>query len=115
MSSRPRLFEDMSRIAGDAASAIGGLKGEVETAVRQRLERMITELDLVPREEFETVRAMAAAAREEQEALSARVAALEAALAAKPATAKKTEAKKPAAKKATPKKPAEDLPPTPEA
>lgn len=102
MSSRPRLFDDVSRLAGDAATALGGLKAEMETAVKQRLERMLADLDMVPREEFEAVRAMAATAREEQERLTARVAKLEAALktaktAAKPAA--KPAAKKPAAKK----------------
>ncbi len=104
MSSRPRLFDDVSRLAGDAATALGGLKGEIETAVKQRLERMLADLDMVPREEFEAVRAMAAPAREEQERLTARVAKLEAALkpaksSAKPAVAKKPAVKKPAAKK----------------
>lgn len=116
MSSRPRLFEDVSRLAGDAATAIGGLKSEVEAAVKQRFERMLADLDLVPREEFETVRAMAAAAREEQERLAARVAQLEAALKAKPAAEKKpAAAKKPAAKKPAAKKPAAKPTPAPEA
>jgi len=115
MSSRPRLFEDVSRLAGDAATAIGGLRSEVETAVKQRLERMLADLDMVPREEFEAVRAMAAAAREEQERLAARVAELEAALKAAPAPTKKPAAKKPAAKKPAAKKPAAKPTPTPEA
>ncbi len=106
MSSRPRLFDDVSRLAGDAATAIGGLKDEMETAVKQRLERVLSDLDLVRREEFEAVRAMAAAAREEQEKLAARLAKLEAAAKpAKPAAAKKPAAKKPAAKSAPVEKP----------
>jgi BMFP domain-containing protein YqiC len=91
------VFDDVSRLAGDAAAALGGFKGEIETAIKQRLERMLTDLDLVRREEFEAVRAMAAAAREEQEKLAIRLTELEAAM--KPA-AKKPAAKKPAAKPA---------------
>ncbi len=103
MSSRPRLLDDVSRLAGDAAAALGGLKGEIETAIKQRLERALSDLDLVRREEFEAVRAMAVAAREEQENLAARLAKLEAAIKpAKPAAAKKPAAKKPAAKKPAP-------------
>lgn len=107
MSSRPRLLDDVSRLAGDAAAAFGGLKGEIETAIKQRLERALADLDLVRREEFDAVRAMAAAAREEQENLAARLAKLEAACkpakpaAKKPAT-KKPEAKKPAPAEGTP-------------
>ncbi|SBW03781.1 conserved hypothetical protein [uncultured Alphaproteobacteria bacterium] len=76
-----RLIDDVTRLANDAATALGGLRGEVETMVKSRIERVLSELDMVPREEFETVRQMAALAREEQEALAQRVAALEAKLA----------------------------------
>ena len=77
-----RLFDDLARVAGGAMSAMGGLKEEVESRVRERLERLANELELVSREEFEAVSAMAAKARSEQEALTARVAALEARVAA---------------------------------
>lgn len=73
-----RLIDDVTRLANDAATALGGLRGEVETMVKSRIERVLSELDMVPREEFETVRQMAALAREEQETLARRVAALEA-------------------------------------
>ena len=78
-----RIFEDLSRVAEGAASAFQGIRDEVESLVRQRVERLINELDLVPREEFEAVRAMAIRAREEQDALKARVEELEARLAEK--------------------------------
>ena len=78
-----RIFDDVTRLAGDAATALSGIKSEVETAVKSRIERALADLDVVPRDEFETVRAMAILAREEQENLVARVAALEAQLAGK--------------------------------
>jgi BMFP domain-containing protein YqiC len=80
-----RIFDDVTRLAGDAATALNGIKSEVETAVKSRIERALADLDVVPREEFETVRAMAILAREEQEKLAARIAALEAQLAEKAA------------------------------
>lgn len=90
-----RIFDDVTRLAGDAATALNGIKSEVETAVKSRIERALADLDVVPREEFETVRAMAILAREEQERLAARIAALEALLAekaaAKPAKKPKAE------------------------
>lgn len=85
-----RLIDDVTRLANDAATALGGLKGEVETMVKSRIERVLAELDVVPREEFETVRQMAALAREEQERLAERVAALEAKLAEAAAPKKKS-------------------------
>ena len=75
------FFEELSRVAGGAMGALTGLKAEFETLVRQQAERWFATLDLVPRDEFEAVRDMAAKAREQQEALSARVAALEVRLA----------------------------------
>jgi BMFP domain-containing protein YqiC len=75
-----RLLDDLARLATGAMGAIQGAKGEVEQAVRQRLERALADMDLVSREEFETVKAMAAAAREENIRLAERLAALEARL-----------------------------------
>lgn len=77
MSKRPNIFEDMSRIAGDAATAFGSVKEDVEAMVKQRLESMLEDCDLVRREEFEAVRLMAQAAREEQDAMAKRLAELE--------------------------------------
>lgn len=76
-----RLLDDLTRIATGALGALQGAKGEVEQAVRQRLERALADMDLVSREEFDAVKAMAAAAREENIRLSERLAILESKLA----------------------------------
>ena len=60
------------------------VRAEIDTFVRQRLERLVADMDFVPREEFEAVKAMAAKARTENEALAARIAALEAKSSTKP-------------------------------
>jgi BMFP domain-containing protein YqiC len=65
-----------------------GLKNEVEKMVRDQMESWIGSMKLVTREEFEVVRQMAATARDEQESLKARIAALEAKLGTKPPVAK---------------------------
>jgi BMFP domain-containing protein YqiC len=82
-----RFFDEVARLMNDAAGAAQGMRREVETLFRNQAERMIRELDLVRREDFEAVKEMARIAREDSEALKARVAALEAALgtAGKPA------------------------------
>lgn len=72
-----RLLDDLSRIATGALGALHGVKGEVEQAFRQRLEKALAEVDLVTREEFEAVKAMAEAAREENIRLAERLAVLE--------------------------------------
>ncbi|MFN4277167.1 MAG: accessory factor UbiK family protein [Ferrovibrio sp.] len=72
-----RLLDDLSRIATGALGALHGVKGEVEQAFRQRLEKALADVDLVTREEFEAVKAMAEAAREENIRLAERLAALE--------------------------------------
>jgi BMFP domain-containing protein YqiC len=89
-----RVLDEIAKLFTNAAGAAQGVRQEVETVIRSQAERLVADLDLVPREEFEVVRAMASLAREENEALKFRVAALEAALAAKP--------KAPKASKATP-------------
>jgi len=78
MQSQNRIFDDLARVASGAVGALAGVRGEVESRVRDRLERVLAGMDLVSREEFEAVRVMAARAREEQEVLLARIAALEA-------------------------------------
>ena len=83
-----RLLDDLARVAGGAFGALAGVRGEVEARLRQQFERILSEMDMVSREEFEAVKAMAAKARMEQEALEKRVAALEAALAAQKPRAK---------------------------
>ena len=75
-----RFLDDLARVANGAAGALSGVREEVEALVRQRAERFLADMDLVTRDEFEAVKAVAAKARLEQEALEARGAALEAAL-----------------------------------
>ena len=82
MQSQNRFFDDMARVAGGAASALSGVREEIEARLRGQLERILAGMDLVSREEFEAVRAMAAKARDEQEVLLARIAELESRLAA---------------------------------
>lgn len=74
------ILDDLARVANGALGVAAGLREEVESLVRQRLARLLDEMDLVPREEFEAVREMAANARAEQERLEKRVAALETAV-----------------------------------
>ena len=73
-----RFFDEIARLMNDAAGAASGVKREVETVVRSQAERILRDLDLVKREEFEAVKEMARLAREENEALKARIDALEA-------------------------------------
>lgn len=74
-----RILDDIARLVTDAAGAAQGVRREVETVARTQIERLLRELDLVSREEFEAVREMALLAREENDKLAARIAALEAA------------------------------------
>ena len=77
-----RFFDDLSRLMTDAAGLADGAKREAQTFAKSQLERVMAGMDLVSREEFEAVREMAAKARDENEKLAARIAALEAKLAA---------------------------------
>ncbi len=80
MQTRNRILDDLARMAGGAAGTFTGVREEIEALVRQRFERLLAEMDLVGREEFEVVREMAAKARAEQEKLEARLGQLEAQL-----------------------------------
>ncbi|MFG1402729.1 accessory factor UbiK family protein [Xanthobacter sediminis] len=75
-----RFFDEMARLVNDAAGVAQGVRREAETVMRTQVERLLRDMDLVKREEFEAVKDMAAAAREENERLEARIAALEAKL-----------------------------------
>jgi BMFP domain-containing protein YqiC len=75
-----RFFDEVARLMNDAAGVAQGVRREFETLFRTQAERWLRDLDLVKRDEFEAVKDMARIAREENEALKARVAALEAAL-----------------------------------
>ena len=82
MQSQNRIFDDIARVAAGAMGALTGVRGEVESRIRDQLERLLAGMDLVSREEFEAVKAMAAKARAEQEDLQKRIAGLESRLAA---------------------------------
>jgi len=75
-----RFFDEVARLMNDAAGAAQGVRREVETLFRNQAERILRDLDVVKREDFEAVKDMARLAREENEALKTRVAALEVAL-----------------------------------
>ena len=72
-----RILDDLAKAAAGALSGVAGVRQEMETKLRQQFERILANMEVVKREEFEVVRAMAAKAREEQELLSQRVATLE--------------------------------------
>jgi len=72
-----RLLDELAKVMTDAAGAAQGVRREMETAMRSQLERLLNSMDLVKREEFEAVRDMAIKAREENDALAARLDALE--------------------------------------
>jgi BMFP domain-containing protein YqiC len=78
MQSENRLFDDFVKVMNGAAGTLAGMTREAQAAMQERFREWIGGLDLVKREEFEAVRAMAVAAREENEALRARIEALEA-------------------------------------
>jgi BMFP domain-containing protein YqiC len=73
-----RFFDEMARLMNDAAGVAGGMRREFDTVMRTQAERILRELDVVRRDEFEAVQEMARLAREENEALKARLDALEA-------------------------------------
>ena len=100
MEPRNRIMDDIAKLATNAAGLAQGVKDEAETLFRSRAERLLAGMDLVTREEFDAVAAMAALARAENERLSVRIAKLEEQPAAK-APKRKLAAKKPAAKKST--------------
>lgn len=98
MSSAPnRLLDDVARLMTDAAGAAQGLRREAETVVKSQIERLLRDMDMVSREEFDAMREMVLIAREENDKLSARLLVLETRLdgpsvvaaASKPAAAKK--------------------------
>ncbi|HYG48983.1 MAG TPA: accessory factor UbiK family protein [Allosphingosinicella sp.] len=84
MQSENRLFDDFVKVMNGAAGTIAGMGREAENAFRDRMRDWVGGLDMVSREEFEAMKAIAIAAREESAALRSRVEALEAAAAAKP-------------------------------
>ncbi len=83
MQTQNRLLDDLARVATGALGVAAGMRGEIEARLRDQFEKILTGMDLVPREEFDAVKAMAAKARAEQETLAQRIAALEARLGGK--------------------------------
>jgi len=77
MQSENRLFDDFVKVMNGAAGTLAGMTREAQAAMQERFREWIGGLDLVKRDEFEAVKAMAVAAREENEALRARIEALE--------------------------------------
>ena len=71
------FLDGLAKMFTEAAGAAQSLRAEIDSFVKQRLEKLVAEMDFVPREEFEAVKAMAAKARAENERLEARIAALE--------------------------------------
>ena len=104
-----RFFDSLARLFTDAAGAAQTLRAEVETMVKSKMERLVSELDFVTCEEFDAVKAMAAKARSENLKLAARVAVLEAAAGSARAPGKKLAARartrEPTASKASIKAP----------
>jgi len=78
MQTRNKVFDDMSQLLTNAMGVAQGARQEAETAMKSMMDRWLADRDFVTREEFDAVRAMAQKAREENEALKARIAALEA-------------------------------------
>ena len=72
-----RFFDEVARLMNDAAGVASGVRREFDTMMRAQAERILRDLDVVKREEFEAVKEMARLAREENEALKARLEALE--------------------------------------
>ena len=80
MQSENRLLDDLAKIAGGAFSSFSTLKDEAEARLHEKLEKILVRMDLVKRDEFEAVQALAIRAREENEALATQLNELEAQL-----------------------------------
>jgi len=86
MTDRPKFFDDLAGVAGGAISVLAGLREEIASMTRARVEEALRRLDLVKREEFDAMAELARRAKEQAEALELRVAALEAAAPGKSGT-----------------------------
>ena len=99
MQTSNRILDDLAKVANGAASTLNGVRSEVETFVHQQLQRLLKDADLVKREEFDAIKAVAVKARTEQEKLEARVKNLEIKLTSTKTNAKTRDVKKAKAKK----------------
>ena len=81
MQTNNRILDDIAKVANGAVSTLVGVKSETEAALRRQLIRLLNEMDLVPRDEFEAMKEVAITARTEQEKQEKRILALEAAIA----------------------------------
>lgn len=77
MQTQSPIFDEIAKLMSEAAGAVDGVRREAETVARSQLQRLLSDMDLVSREEFEAVRDMARAARLENERLAARMSELE--------------------------------------
>ena len=84
-----KFFDELAKVMSNAAGAAQGARREIDNLVKAQIERVLADMQVVQREEFEVVREMATKAREENEELKARIAALE-----KKASARKSSTKK---------------------
>lgn len=101
MQSQNRLFDDFVKVLNGAAGTFAGMGREAEAGVRERMREWVGGLDMVSRDEFEAVKAIAVAAREENQALKARIEALEGTKAGASAAAGARPKKKPGAASGT--------------
>ncbi len=77
MQTQSAFFDEIAKLMTEAAGAADGVRREAETVMRSRLQRLLSDMEVVTREEFDAVKEMARLAREENEALKARIEALE--------------------------------------
>lgn len=109
MQTRNPLLNDLAKVAGAALGVAGGMKDEIEGQIRSRIDRILAQMDLVTREEFDAAREMAVKARDEQEDLRQEIATLRAELETlrgarkAPTAAKSKTSKKPAGRASEPK------------
>ena len=99
MQTSNRILDDLAKVANGAASTLSGMKSEVETFIHQQLKRLLKDADLVKREEFDVIKAVAVKARAEQEKLEVRIKNLEAKLTLTKASAKSKNVKEAKTKK----------------
>jgi len=102
LQTRAKIFDDIAKVTSGAVSTLSGLKGEVENLVREQIERILINADMVPRDEFDVVKAMAVKARSKQEGIENRIQELEKKL--KPQVSKKAKLPKKSVPKVKEKK-----------